>query len=124
MSNDLDNVLSLIAATIFADKRIYASEIEAFVEITRKLKLIQRLDPKLTEVQLMAWYEDHKVDIQSQLSTPYFKDWFYDLLDKLATVPGKETVLDVMFKIAQADGEVHVSERALVTLTERYWGLN
>jgi len=72
----------------------------------------------------MAWYEDHKVEIQRQLSTPYFKDWFYDLLDKLAKVPGKETVLDVMFKIAQADGEVHVSERALVTLTERYWGLN
>ena len=124
MSDDIDNLLSLIAATIFADKRIYASEIEAFIDTTASLNLTQRLDPKMSESKLMFWYENNKTEIQDKLSTPYFKDWFYGLLDKLKDVPGKETVLDVMRKIASADGEVHVSERALVTLTERYWGLN
>ena len=124
MSEDIDNLLSLIAATIFADKRIYASEIETFIDTTASLKLTQRLDPNISESKLMTWYENNKAEIQDKLSTPYFKDWFYGLLDKLTHVRGKETVLDVMRKIASADGEVHVSERALVTLTERYWGLN
>ena len=123
MSTDLNNVLSLIAAAIFADKHVYASEIEAFIDSTRKLPLAQRLDPKLSEARLLTWYETNKDGIRQKLATPYFKDWFYDLLEQLSGLPDKETILPVMHTISHADGNVHVSERALVTLAERYWNI-
>jgi len=120
---DLNNILSLIAATIFADKRIYVSEVETFMTSTSKLQVARHLDPKLSEARLLAWYEMNKDNIREKITTPYFKDWYYDLLERLKDVPGKTSILDVMRKISKADNEVHVSERALITLAERYWGL-
>ena len=124
MPNPLDSVLNLIAATILADKRVYASEVEVFIKQSSRLKLIRRLDPKISEAKLLSWYELNKDSINDRLSTPYFKDWFYATLDQIAELPDKQTILDVMRKISAADDDVHVSERALITLAERYWKLN
>ena len=123
MKADVNSVLSLIAATIFADKHIYASEVETFLKSTVKLKPVLRLEPKLTEAKLLSWYEMNKDEIRDKVSTPYFKDWFYSLLERLKDFPEKEAILETMKKIAYADGEVHVSERALVALAGRYWDL-
>ena len=124
MPNPLDSVLNLIAATILADKRVYASEVEVFIKQSSRLKLIRRLDPKISEAKLLSWYELNKDSINDRLSTPYFKDWFYATLDQIAELPDKQTILEVMRKISAADDDVHVSERALITLAERYWKLN
>ena len=121
--NDLNNILSLIVATIFADKRIYDSEIDTFVKSTASLKIAKKLEPKLSRTRLLVWYDANQNDIRKKLETPYFKDWFYDLLDKLSEVQGKRAILKVMDDIARADGEVHVSERALITLAQRHWGI-
>lgn len=122
-SNDLNNVLSLIVASIFADKHVYDSEIDAFVKATLKLKVATRLEPKLSRTRLLVWYDTHKSEIRQKLETPYFKDWFYTLLDQLSSLPDKGDILGVMREIAKADGEVHVSERALITLAERHWNI-
>lgn len=124
MSNPLDSVLNLIAATILADKRVYASEVDVFIKQSSRLKLIRRLDPKISEAKLLSWYELNKDSINDRLSTPYFKDWFYATLDQIAELPDKQTILDVMRKVSAADDDIHVSERALITLAERYWKLN
>ena len=121
MKTELSNILNLIAVTILADKRIYASEIETFIKATSQLDAVKSLEPKISEARLLSWYELNKADIQEKIATPYFKDWFYKLLDQLAHIPEKKPILDVMKSIAEADGEVHVSERALMTLAERYW---
>ena len=55
MPNPLNSVLNLIAATIFADKRVYASEVEVFIKQTSQLDLIKRLEPKISEAKLLAW---------------------------------------------------------------------
>lgn len=123
MKNELSDILSLIAATILADKRVYASEIDAFIKTTSKLDVVVRLEPKISEARLLSWYEQNKDDIRQKITAPYFKDWFYKLLDQLAHLSEKKPILDVMRDISQADGEVHISERALITLAERYWGV-
>ena len=123
MSHKHDNVLSLIAATIFADQRIYDSEIQVFAKATAKLNLLKTAKPKLTESQILAWYDTNKDRIFLKVKAPYFKTWFYDLLDQLSDVQEKESIIDIMQKISRADGSVHVSERALFTLAKRYWGL-
>lgn len=123
ISNELNNLLSLIAATIFADRHVYDSEVEAFIQATFQLKAVGESEPKLQESSLLDWYESNNNDIRQKLSTPYFKDWYYELLESLSHLEDKVSILDVMRKISSADGEVHISERALITLAERHWGL-
>ena len=118
-STDVNNILNLIAATIFADKHVYDSEIEAFVKTTSKLNLGQ----DLSETQLSNWYEANKSNIRQKLASPFFKDWFYELLDQLSEIPDKASIINVMREVSKADGEVHISERALITLAERHWGM-
>ena len=119
-----NDILSLIAATIFADKRVYASEVETFLSASSKLKVLQDSKPALSEARLLAWYELNKDDIRQKITTPYFKDWFYQLLEQLSDVDDKQSILDVMHDISRADGSVHVSERALIALAKRFWGMS
>ena len=123
MSTETDNILNLIAATIFADQRVYNSEIQVFVNATAELKILQTVKPRLTENRILAWYETNKGRIFEKVKMPYFKDWFYSLLDQLSDVEDEEQIIDIMQKISRADGSVHVSERALFTLAKRYWGM-
>lgn len=123
MQTELHTILSLIAATIFADKRVHASEIETFIKATSKLRIIKKLDPKMTQARLLDWFEANKDDIRDNITTPYFKDWLYKILDRLAETPDKDAILNVMHRISIADDQIHVSERALITLTARHWGL-
>jgi len=118
-----NDILSLIAATIFADNRVFAAEVDAFIKSTKQLNTLNGMTPKFTEAGLLAWYEAHKDDIRQKISTPYFKDWYYNLLEKLSDLKGKETLLDIMYKISLADGSIHVDERALITLAKRYWNI-
>ena len=117
----VDNTLRLIVATIFADKRVYASEVETFLKSCLKLDFLQQLSPKMSEAKLLNWYEMNKDAVCENLASPYFKDWFYDILDQISDVPEKKAILNVMHNISKADGEVHVSERALMVLAKRHW---
>jgi len=123
-TTEQNNILSLIAATIFADKRVFASEIEAFVKAARNLRPLRRSKNAPSEADILLWYETNKPDIQGKISTPYFKDWYYDLLEKLSDIPEKNSILEVMQEVSRADGSVHVSERALMMLAKRHWGLD
>ena len=121
MKPDLTDVLSLIAATVFVDKQVFKSEIEAFIQSTYKLKIVKRLDPEISEAKLTQWFEANKDEIRQKVSTPYYKDWFYEVLERLMNVSDKDDILNVMRKVSHADGHVHISERALISLSERYW---
>ena len=123
MPNPLNSVLNLIAAAIMADKRVFAREVEVFVQEASQLEIVQRLDPEMSEAKLLKWYELYKDAIEANLKTPYFKDWYYSLLEQISALPDKEQMLEVMRKISAADDEIHVSERALVRLAERYWDM-
>ena len=121
MPNPLNSVLNLIAATILADKRVYAAEVEAFIKETSKLDLVRQLEPNISEAKLLAWYDMNKAAVEANLKGPYFKNWLYSLLDQISELNGKDEILEVMNKIARADDNVHVSERALIRLAKRYW---
>ena len=121
MDVDLNNALSLVAATIFADKCIHTSEVNTFVKSSNNLILAQRFDPNFSEARLLMWYEMNKDDIRQKLAPQCFESWITDLLERLVHVPEKDIILDVMREISNADNELHVSEVALIALAERYW---
>lgn len=121
MPNPLSGLLHLIAATILADKRFYASDGDTFIKEARAMILVRQLEPKLSEARLLSWFELNKGAVQENLKAPYFKDWYYNLLKQLSDVPDKKSILDVMHKISSTDDKVHESGRALIILAERYW---
>lgn len=147
--DDFNNVLTLMSAIILADKHVFETEITAFIQCASQIDFNQAFTDtsKLTITpdlaisppppsendcsvnalasppQLSKWFEENESRIRRSLATPYYKDWFYNLLDQLSGLPNKEKIISVMRDISKADGKVHISERTLITLAERHWGL-
>lgn len=122
-TQQLDHLLGLLVATIFADNKVFASEIDCFVKTAMNLPIIYVLDPQISEKALLEWYETHKDDIHKQMSGPYLKDWIFQTFEGLSDIPNKQPILRAMRKIAAADQNIHISERSLMTLAARHWGI-
>ena len=78
-----EHILSLLTATVFADKRVFSEEIKAFLKGAARLDILRYNKTKMSETKLLLWYETNKASVKEKMATPYFKDWFYDLLEKL-----------------------------------------
>ena len=121
---ELDDLLSLFAAVIIADKRVFAQEIDVFLKATSTLKTALDIQPNLSEARILSWYEMNKDAVREEVTGPYFRSWLYDRLDRLAHIKSKQDILDIMNKISLADGELHSSESSLMSLTARRWKLD
>ena len=123
ISDELHDLLSLLAATIFADKRVFATEIETFLKMAEMIRKIRKTDEALSEAKLLSWFDANVDSIRNKLQTPDFEPWFYGCLDRLSGLSDKQAVIDIMLKIAIADDEFHISEQALIVLIANYWNL-
>jgi len=52
ISDELQNLLSLLAVTIFADKRVFAQEIETFLKTAESITEIRNVEETLSEAKL------------------------------------------------------------------------
>ena len=57
ISKELDDLLSLFAAVIIADKRVFAQEIDVLLKATSTLKIALDIQPNLSEARILSWYE-------------------------------------------------------------------
>ena len=124
LSREIDDLLSLLALMIFADKRVLENEISAFVRLADKLQVAREIEPKLSEAKLSVWFETNKEQLQAVLTRDDFETWLYERLDRLKPLPDKISILAVLCDIASSDGEVHVSEKALIKLTADRWNID
>ena len=69
------------------------------------------------------WYEMNKGIVAEQALGPNLETWLYERVNRLAPIKDKGAILEAMRLIAIADGEMHVSEHALILLTARQWVL-
>lgn len=123
LSENIDDLLSLLALMVFADTRVIEDEISAFVRLADKLQIARSMDPKLSEARLAIWFETNREQVQSAFEEDGFEAWLYERLDRLKPLPDKISILAVLCDIASSDGEVHVSEKALIKLTADRWGI-
>ena len=123
LSHEIDDLFSLLALMIFADKKIVEDEVRAFVRLANKLQIARDLEPRLSEAKLSVWYEENKSGIRAIFEGPNFEPWFFNKIHLLKDIPNKLAILGVLCDIASADGEVHISEKALVKLTAQSWGI-
>lgn len=123
LSKDMDDLLSILALMIFADKRVHDNEVRAFVRLADKLQVARDIDPRLSEASLVNWYQENAANLRAVIEESNFESWFYSRLDRLKSLPNKLSVLSVLCDIASSDGEVHVSEKALIKLTAQRWDI-
>ncbi len=117
-SND---IFTLLALTVFADKRVFSEEVETFVRVAKNLQPELGIEPKLSEPRLLLWFENNRDTINAFLHAPNFESQLKALLGRLAVLPDKRPILKAMVVIAKADKDLHVSEKALIALARRAW---
>ena len=123
LSEELNDLLNLLGLMIFADKRVRKDEINAFVRLADKLQVARDIEPRLSEAKLTIWYENNKAELKDVMERPSFETWFNKCLERLESIPNKLSILSVLCDIASSDGEVHVSEKALIKLVAQRWNI-
>ncbi len=118
---DTKYVLELLALTMFADKQVLAAEIQTFVDIVLRFQRENILTTKLTEADIILWYEEQKADLANVIQHGVFESWIEERLQNLRDFPDKHLLLRAIDEIANADGEKHISEKALEVLTAKKW---
>lgn len=118
----IDNVLTILALTVFADKRVFANEIDSFINSARNLEALSNSEIDVSPAKLLVWFEAHKEGIKARMNQgAAFEHWLNPILDSLTGHPDKHAILNRMIKISKADGEIHVSEKALMVLAANRW---
>ena len=115
------SVLELLAVTMFADKKVLASEIQAFVANVQWLQNDYVLKTSLSEGEIIKWYEANKDAMRALIQPGNFEAWMDIKVEELKDFPDKHLLLRAMDEIAHADGEKHISEKALEVLTAKKW---
>lgn len=123
VSEDLHDILSVIAVMIFADKRVFAKEIETFLKMSEKVQQLHKVDDRLSEAKLLSWFDANSAIIRDKIQTPRFESWFYGCLDRLSGIYDKGAIIDIMGEIAKSDDDFHISEQALIILTANRWNV-
>lgn len=120
----IDNILTLLAITVCADKRIFADEIDSFIESAQDLEIFSEGDENITPAKLLLWFETRRDELKARLANiAVFENWLNPILDNLLDSPHKPAILNKMIKISKSDGELHVSEKALIVLAAKRWNL-
>lgn len=119
-----DDILTLLGITIFADKRVFAREIESFIESASELDLGTGRSERVNNDTLLLWFEANRQELKTLHTRTDFEPWITALIDRLAGYPHKERLLSIIYDISRSDGEIHVSETALMVLCARRWGLD
>ncbi len=115
------SIFELLAMTIFADKQIYASEIQAFTWFILELQANGVLVTEFSEAKIVLWYELNKERLQALNNHEDFETWLVGTLSLLSSVPEKEKIIEAIETISKSDNDEHISEKALKTLASRIW---
>jgi len=120
-NREVEATLTIIALSIFADKRVLSTEITAFVKSADIIRRFVTSDLKITEAKLLLWFETNRVDINAkmQLRGDEFERWLDALLLDCASVSDKRFISNIIEHISKADGEVHIAEKALSVMLDR-----
>lgn len=124
MANEIDDILTLLALTILADKKVVEQEIDTFLRIAPEITKGLGLKKPMSQSKLMAWLYTNQAQIKPMLASPEFAKILIGLFTRTQNIPNKQAILNKMTEIAAADNEVHVSEKALIVLAAHHWNVS
>ena len=123
---EIQDILTVLAVGVYADKRIFASEIQAFTRSVSGVALSKRENSKVTGAQALLWFEMNKDDIRAIFDGPRpdFDAWIIPILQRVAEHGNIPELISLLDNIAMADDEFHISEKAFIVLVKKMWGVN
>ena len=67
IDTELEDILTVLAIGVYADKRIFASEIQAFTRSVSGVELSKRENSKVSGAKALMWFETHKMTFAPNL---------------------------------------------------------
>jgi len=126
IDTELEDILTVLAIGVYADKRIFASEIQAFTRSVSGVELSKRENSKVSGAQALMWFETHKDDIRAKFDgpRPEFDAWIVPILERVSEHGNIDELIRLLDTISVADDEFHISEKAFIVLAKKAWGRN
>lgn len=121
----MQDILTVLAVGIFADKKVFASEIQVFTRSVSRVELTNLEIPMISGAQALMWFELNKDNIREKFDGPRadFDNWLIPILERVAEHADTMALLKLLNQISLADDELHISEKALMVLVKKIWGL-
>ena len=119
-NRQVEALLTIFALSIFADKRVLSSEISALIKSAEDIDSRVNSSLPVTEAKLLMWFETNRMRLEDKLRLgPIgFKRWFESVMSDLSDFSDQALLTDLLHRTSLADGELHVSEKALRILVE------
>jgi len=126
LDTELEDILTVLAVGVYADKRIFASEIQAFTRSVSSVALSRRENSTVTGAQALLWFEMNKDEIRDKFEgpRPEFDAWIIPILERVSEHGNIDELIGILDIISVADDEFHISEKAFIVLVQKIWGLN
>ena len=126
IETEMQDILTVLAIGVYADKRIFASEIQAFTRSVSGVELSRRENSKVSGAQALMWFELQKDDIRAKFDgpRPEFDAWIIPILQRVAEHGNIDELIGLLDTISVADDEFHISEKAFIVLVKKVWGIN
>ena len=126
LDTELEDILTVLAVGVYADKRIFASEIQAFTRSVSGVALSRRENSTVTGAQALLWFEMNKDEIRDKFDgpRPEFDAWIIPILERVSEHGNIDELIGLLDIISVADDEFHISEKAFIVLVKKIWGLN
>ena len=86
IDTELEDILTVLAIGVYADKRIFASEIQVFTQSVSGIELSKRENSKVSGAQALLWFEMHKDEIREKFDGPRseFDAWIIPILHRVS----------------------------------------
>ena len=68
LTKTVENILTILALTVFADKRVFANEIDSFINSARHLESLQNPEIDITPAKLLVWFEEHRDALKARMA--------------------------------------------------------
>ena len=126
LDTELEDILTVLAVGVYADKRIFASEIQAFTRSVSSVALSRRENSTVTGAQALLWFEMNKDEIRDKFDgpRPEFDAWIIPILERVSEHGNIDELIGLLDIISVADDEFHISKKAFIVLVKKIWGLN
>ena len=116
LDTELEDILTVLAVGVYADKRIFASEIQAFTRSVSSVALSRRENSTVTGAQALLWFEMNKDEIRDKFEgpRPEFDAWIIPILERVSEHGNIDELIGILDIISVADDEFHISEKAFI----------
>jgi len=119
-----NDIFTLLAMVIIADKRVYKEEVDTFVDSAMKIKAAVDDGTLITRDLVFEWFRGNRAEIMNDANSKQLNIKALSIIMSMKKFPHRKTVLRAMVAVSVADNEMHPTEESLITIAAAHWGLN